>query len=194
MPTAEQHASEIVVAKGGAVYFAPKGTTLPANTAPRNTLDGRFLEVGYASEDGVVLNATPDILEIMAWQSGRPVRRDAQTRNYTVSFGLLQWNSENLTLAFGGGSAYTTAAGVTTYEWPADTDALDEVALVVDWEDQGYKHRMVWERGNVTDGVETNLIRTGPATLPVTYSVLDPATLSIPGFYVTNSPAFGPVS
>lgn len=194
MPSTEQDAREIVIAKNGAIYTAPVGTTLPDNTDPRDTLDNKFLEVGYVSEDGAHLTASPDILNVMAWQSSRPVRRDVNTREITLAFGMLQWNSENLALAFGGGSAYTTAAGVTTYEFPADEDPLDELSIVVDWEDRGYEYRVVFDNGNVTEGVDFDLVRTGPSILPVTYSVLAPQTLDIPGFFVTNDPAFGPVS
>jgi hypothetical protein len=195
-----QDAVEIVIAKKMAVYFAPTGTTLPANTSPRTTLAGEFVEAGFTTEDGVAVRGTPDILEVMSAQAARPVRREVQRRDFALQYAFQQWNSANLAHAFGGGEAVETAPGVTTYYFPADEDALDEVSVVADWEDQGFKHRMIWERGNVTEGIESSLIRTGPSLLPVTYSVLDGETLTnaegnkVPGIYVTDSPAFSPVS
>ena len=193
-------ADNIVIAKGGHVYFAQTGSTLPQDTDPRDTLDNAFTEVGYISEDGASVSGGPDILEVLAWQSARPVRRETQRRDFSIGFGLLEWSAANLILAFGGGESIETATGVVRYNFPADEDALDEVSLVVDWEDSGFKHRMVWERGNVTEASESSLIRTGASILPVTYNVLDGETLTnsegnkVPGFYVSDSPAFTPVS
>lgn len=184
-----QDATEIVVAKGGAVYVAPSGTALPDKTDPRDALDPLFTEVGYVTEDGAVIGADVDLLEIMSWQKARPVRREANTRNFSAQVGLEQWNAHNLTLAFGGGVATETASGVFCYEFPTDVDPLDELALIIDYEDQGSDWRIVYASGNVTEGVESSLIRTAAAVLPVTYRALED-----PPYLVTDAPSFGHAS
>jgi hypothetical protein len=186
--------SQLVVAKGGRVHVAPSGTPLPGDTDPREALDAAFLDVGYVTEDGVTLSGSPNVNEFMAWQSGRAVRRDVDTRDFQLSFTLEQWNGDNLQLAFGGGSVEETDPGVFRYDFPGDEDALDENAIVVDWEDRGRLFRTVWERGNVMEGVETNLVRTGLALLPVVFKVLEPDTLEVPGFLVTDDDNFAPGS
>ncbi len=186
----EQHASEITIAHGGKVYFAPYGSTLPAKTDARIGLASQFLEVGYITEDGAHVTAAKEILEVPTWQTSRPARRDSQRNDFTVAFGLLQDNAENMVLAFGGGSAYTTAAGVTVYEFPTDEEPLDEVSLVVDYEDKGINYRLVFPYGNVVEGVDFDLMRTGPTVYPVTFSLLGGQA----PYKVTNSPAYGPVS
>lgn len=192
---------KIVIAKGGTVYSALLGVTLPSFTDPRGSLDTDFHEVGYYSEDGVALSNTPDILEVTADQAARPVRRDVQMRSFTASFGLLEWDSENLTLSFGGGRVRQVAAGVVNYDPPADEDPLDEITLVIDWEDKGNYYRLVHERGNVTEASETTLSRRSAALLPVTYSGLDGTGAitnadgnTLAWRLVTDDPNFAPVS
>lgn len=193
-------ATEIVIAKNGTIHSALLGASLPALTDPRATLTG-YDTVGYYSEDGVALSNAPDILEVVADQAARPVRREAQMRAFTATFGLLQWNSQNLLLSFGGGRVRQTAAGVVRYDPPADEDPLDEVTLVIDWEDKGYEYRIIHERGNVTEATETTLSRRSAALLPVTYSGLDGTgalkdqeNQNLPWVLVTDDPNFSPES
>jgi hypothetical protein len=193
-------ANNIVIAKGGRVYFAESGTALPAATDPRTTLNAGFVDAGYITEEGVSTSGTPDILEVLTWQGARPARREVQRRDFSLSFSILEWKAENLVLAFGGGEVIQTAAGVGSYNFPADQDALDELSMVVDWEDLGHEWRLIWERGNVSEAAESSLIRTGASALPVTYSVLDGETLTnsegniVPGRIVSDHPEFTPVS
>lgn len=184
-----QDSQEILIAKGGKIYAAPRGTTLPGDTDPRDTLDAAFEDTGFHADTGAALTAPISLLEIMAWQSARPVRRDVQTRDYQIAFNCEQFNTGNLQLAVGGGSAAETAPGVVRFDFPGDDDALDEVALVVDWEDRGNLFRLVFEDGNSTEGLDTTLVRTAAALLPVTFSALETAP-----FLVTDDPAFTPAS
>lgn len=184
-----QDATETVIAKGAAINFGLVGVNLPDDDDPRDTLDNDFNEAGFVTEDGITFGVEVDLLEIMAMQSARPIRREANTRNYSLGFGLEQWNAPNLTLAFGGGRAITTAAGVVRYDFPTDEDALDELSMVADWEDSGYTYRLVYPSGNVTEGVDVNLVRTGPAILAVAFRALAEAP-----YLVTDDPAFSPIS
>lgn len=181
-------ASEIVIAKGGKISVADSSTTnLPTDVS--SSLNGDFADVGYITEDGATVGGAVDITEVMAWQAGRAVRRDANRRDYTLTFGMEQWTAENLAVAFGGGVAYTVGSGETRFDFPDDDDALDELAMVVEWTDHGFDWRLVFPKGNVTEAVEANLIRTGASILPVTFSLLES-----PPYLFTDAASFGVVS
>lgn len=49
----------------GAVYRAPKGTTLPSDAT--TALAAAFEDMGYISEDGITNSNTPDTEKIKAW-------------------------------------------------------------------------------------------------------------------------------
>ena len=51
--------------EGGAVFYAPLGTTLPTDAL--SELDAAFENVGYISEDGVVNTNTPSTQNTKAW-------------------------------------------------------------------------------------------------------------------------------
>lgn len=189
-----QDANELVVASHGDVYVAPVGTTLPATNDVDASLNAAFVNLGLISEDGVSFSAAPDIQEFMAWQRQQPVRRERTGQALSMSFALEQWNVNNVPLAFGGGEVVETAAGVFKYTFPDDNDALDERSIVVDWQDGSKKFRLVFERGSVTEAVETNLVRSALATLPITFSVLASETGTSPGFFLAEDTSFSAVS
>lgn len=190
-----QEAAELVVAAAGNVQVANLADTpsLPASTdAPGASLDASFVDLGYTTEDGASFTATPTVEDINAWQKATPVRRLVTARALTVAFSLEQWNQDTFALAFGGGSWSEPAAGVFRYDPPADTDALSEYALVIDFADGDRKGRVVVYKANVTEAVETSLTRTGAALLPVTLSALTPDDQDASWYFVGDDDlAFG---
>jgi len=50
---------------GGAIYFAPSGTTLPTNAA--DSLSENFVNLGYITEDGVTVSDSEENNEINSW-------------------------------------------------------------------------------------------------------------------------------
>lgn len=182
-------ADELVVAKNGQVYVAPIGTPLP--TDPDEALNAAFIGLGYVTEDGATLTVSPEVTDFMAWQSRQPIRRELTAQEIQVSFGLQQWNEETVPLAFGGGQITTLGGGAGyRYDFPEDSDSLDERALVLDAQDGAVHHRFVFPRGNVTEAVETQFQRGATAVLPVTFKALEPTEGGRPGYYLTDSPDF----
>jgi hypothetical protein len=181
-------ASEIVVANTGQVYLAAVGSTVPDD--PTESLDSAWSGTGYTNEDGVTLSITPQILEIGAWQARQSVRRELQNQEVQAQFNLLQFNEVNVPFAFGGGSVEVVSSGIYKYTPPADGDALDERAMVIDAQDGDKNFRIVFPRGNVTDAVSTNLRRSQEGMLPVAFKALD-AGPGLPPFYLlTDDGAF----
>lgn len=70
---------------GGAVFIAPKGTTLP--TTAIAALDAAFKGAGYISDDGVTHTSSPETEEIKAW-GGDPVLapQTNKTDQYKMKF------------------------------------------------------------------------------------------------------------
>lgn len=189
-----QDSEQLVVAVAGSVKLAnlADSPSLPANSDGPTAATPDFTDLGYTTEDGVTLTATPTVEDIGAWQSATPVRRLVTARAITAAFSLEQWNQDNFALAFGGGVWSEPAAGVFRYDPPADTDALSEYALIVDFQDGTRNARAVIMRGNVTEAVETQLVRTGAAVLPITFSGLTPDNADRAWYFVGDDAlAFG---
>lgn len=72
---------------GGAVHWAPLGTTLP--TSATAALDAAFAELGYVSEDGVVNNNSPESDSVKAW-GGDTVLNLQTDRPDTFAFTLIE--------------------------------------------------------------------------------------------------------
>lgn len=68
---------------GGAVYWAPLGTTLPTNAS--DSLDEAFVNLGYISDDGLTTSTEESVDKIRAW--GREVVMISSTE-YSETFSL----------------------------------------------------------------------------------------------------------
>jgi hypothetical protein len=188
MPGA-QDTTELVVASHGDVYVAPVGTALP--TTVSGALNAAFNKLGLITEDGVSVSVAPEIEAFRAWQRRQAVRRELINQDISVSFALEQWNAENVIFAFGGGEVSEPSAGQFRYDFPDGDDALDERAIVVDWQDgPDSQHRLVFERGNVMEAVEFQLVRNALAVLPITFGILAADDGGSPGYYLADDDAF----
>src|ERR1700754_4314763 len=147
------NASEIVVAANGTIFVANIGTGVTYPTTVRGTLVGTvFLEMGYVTDDGVTFTATPNVEDIMAWQSATPVRRVVTSRELTVAANLLEWDWDTFPVAFGGGT-WSNDGTTYTFNPPADEDPLTDFAVIIDAEDGTKKQRWIIERANITEAV-----------------------------------------
>jgi len=187
------NAEQITVAAYGEIAVGPTDATMPTNATA--ALPSGFVDLGYVTEDGVTFSATPTVEDIGAWQSATPVRRLVTTRELTVATSFQQWNDDSFVVAFGGGkwTATGTSPNVSyRYDPPADTEALAEHAVVITAKDGEKNYRWVIMRANVTEAVETNLIRTGAAVLPVTFSALAPEGEDVSWYFLSDDIGFAP--
>ena len=180
---------EIVVAGNGQIYVAPLGSTPPTNIA--TAWGGAWIDLGYASEDGVTINKARNMDEVRVWQSFFAARRYVTSEDFTVSFNLAQWNADTVSLAFGGGEV-TPSGGIYTYT-PPDPGVVDERMLGVEWVDGEKTYRLLVARVMVTDAVETQLSRTGMAELPITLGLLGEEEVN-PFTIITDDPAWAAAS
>jgi len=163
--------ANILVGSNGTISVAPAGTAKP--TTLTGALNAAFTEVGYISEDGITISSSVDVADIAAFQSLLPVRKVVTGRTFDVSFVLREWSAANLELAFGGGEVTDLGGGEFEYVPPAAGDALLEKVVVVDFNDGEKNYRLVLARVVATESVETNIVRTGAADLPITLNVLE---------------------
>lgn len=127
-------ATQVRMGLTGNVFAGPVGTAMPTDTA--TALNVAFIDLGYLSEDALTLTPNDTLVQVGAWQSQYDVRRAVTKREMSVKFKLIQDNTENLKLAFGGG-AVTVAAGppvIATYTPPAGATQYERafVLQVVD--------------------------------------------------------------
>lgn len=165
-------ANQIVVAANGTVYVAPVGTTQP--TTPTATPAAAWKDLGFITEDGATFTDSKEIEDIQAWQSFYPVRKIINSKEVTLSFALQQWDEKTIPLAFGGGTITNPSVGVWRYV-PPSPETLDERALMIDWLDGVKAYRLIIPKGLVTEAVETQLVRTSEAELPITFSAVPTA-------------------
>lgn len=193
MPATTANTSDqVLVGSSGTVYVGTP-SLITAPTDSDSALDTDFTQLGFISEEGVVVQDSKDVTEIKAWQSPYPVRRLVTERAFQVSFSLEQWNWLTLPFAMGGGTLTEPGAGEYKYT-PPDADDLDERSMVIQWSDPtagaGTRdYRLYIPRGIVVEPVEFNVRRTENAMFPITFAAIFNGTDPIYSLF-TDDPAF----
>ena len=182
---------EILIAGTGTIYTAPEGTELPQYLS--EALDAAFVPAGYITEDGAKFKDAKSVEEVRAWQAFYPVRKFITGRTGSLEFTLMQWNEENLVLAYGGGGIIQPTAGEYRYE-PPEPDEVNVRAVVLDMSDGVRNFRFTAGRSFVTNDVESTFAKSGPGLLPITLEILDDADNVKPWRYDTDDAAFAPAA
>ena len=164
---------EVFIGRGLHIYLADAGTALPANdsVAP----GASFHEVGHTAEEGVQMNYNVETQDIKSHQSRYALRTVKTDEAFQFTFSLMQWNDENISLAFGGGD-WTNIGGVWKYSPPDIEDDVKEYALVADVTDGDINLRVTAGRCVVESGVETSIAPTAASLMPITLKALMPSS------------------
>lgn len=132
---------------GGAIYYAPIGTTLP--TSATASLDGAFKNLGYVSEDGLTNTNTASTEQIKAW--GGDIVAQPQTEKpdtFTATF-IEAMNTDVLAAAYGTENVSgAIATGITVR---ANSKELPKSSWVIDMLLNGNYKRIVIASGQVTE-------------------------------------------
>ncbi|HAV94166.1 MAG TPA: phage tail protein [Lactococcus lactis] len=132
----------------GAIYSAPKGTTLP--TDAKTALDPAFKTLGYISEDGLTNSNSPKSDGIKAW-GGDTVATVQTEKENTYSYTLIEsLNINVLKEAYGDDNVTgTLETGITV---KANSKELLEHPVVIDMTlRNGVYQRIVIEFGKVSE-------------------------------------------
>jgi len=135
---------------GGAIYTAPLGTALP--TDAKTALAAEYKSLGYASEDGLTNQNSPEAEAIKAW-GGDTVLSVQTGRPDTFSYKLIEaTNIDVLKQVYGASNVsgdLSTAEGITI---EANASDLGEHVFVVDMILKGgLLKRVVIPNGKVTE-------------------------------------------
>lgn len=151
MPEILNNASNVSVGKpriSGAIYWAPKGTTLP--TTATASLDAAFKCLGYVSEDGVTNNNSPESDSIKAWGGDTVVVLQTE-RSDTFAFTLLESMNEDVLVAiYGSDNVTVDASGNITVK--ATADEMVGASWIIDMILKGNRaKRIVIPDGTITE-------------------------------------------
>lgn len=161
---------EILVASTGHLYRAPVGTAFP-DTIDDDVDETLWTELGYTSEAGPRFRFGRDTTAIRGWQSRDPLRILVTATPRSVAADLLQLNQNTFDTAMGGGTWETQGAGLYHYTPPADS-AVDEFALIVEFEDGDERVRFGYRKCFNQSATEFALVNNAPVMLPVDFAIL----------------------
>lgn len=137
----------------GAVFVAPKGTTLPtdASTALANT----YKELGYLSEDGLTNTNSASSTEVKAW-GGDTVLTIQESKSDTFKLKLIEvLNEEVLKFVYGSSNVEVTAAtssvGKKIKIKANSAEAVDHVVVVDMVLNGGYLKRIAIPLARITE-------------------------------------------
>lgn len=150
-----QLASNVSTSKpkvGGAVWYAPTGTTLP--TTATEDLDKAFVCLGYISEDGITNAYSQEFEDIKAW-GGDTVDSSLSETTDTFSYKLIEVLNENVQKYFYGSDNVSGSLTTGNMTVSVTGDEPDHYSLVCDMVLKGnVAHRIVVADHKITEREE----------------------------------------
>ena len=133
---------------GGAIHWAPLGSTLP--TSATASLDAAFVELGYVSEDGLTNNNSPESDTVKAW-GGDTVLNLQTDRPDTFALTLLEsLNTDVLKTIYGASNVTVDGSGNITVK--ATAEEMTSGAWVFDMIVKGGRaKRIVVPNGTISE-------------------------------------------
>lgn len=194
MPQVSLSSAEVLVPSRAYVYIAPTGTTAPADS--NEALDPAWVNVGHTTPDSLSISTEPEFEEVPSHQSDYPVRRMQTSESASVSVDLIQWNTNNLIAAFGGGTVTEPDNAGNPGEFkfvPPSVGSRSEKSAVVEVIDGTKHYRWVFPRVMQIEGVESELQKGQEARLPLRLAVLGDDS-GEPWYLLTDDPAMAPLA
>lgn len=111
----------------GAIFVAPKGTTLPTDAT--TSLGGTFTLLGFTSDAGVTISESMNNTDLKAWE-GRTAIHAVTEYTESVSFMPIQCNADVAKLMWGAGAVTVGANGAITTKHHGNT--LEPVCIVIE--------------------------------------------------------------
>lgn len=131
----------------GAIFMAPIGTTLPTDST--TSLNSAFVELGYASEDGVTNSESRESETIKAW-GGDTVLKPFTGKEDTFSFTLIEaLNVNALKLVYGDSNVTGDLANGITIK--SASEDLESHSFVIEMVLNGAIKRIVIPSAKVTE-------------------------------------------
>ena len=112
----------------GAIFVAPKGTTLPTDAT--TTLGGSFTLLGFTSDAGVTIAETLNKNDIRAWEGRTIVISPVTEYTETVSFTPIQCNADVAKLTWGTDAVTVDASGNLAVKHHGKT--MEPVCIVIE--------------------------------------------------------------
>ncbi|MDR1954285.1 MAG: phage tail protein [Clostridiales Family XIII bacterium] len=169
----QNNANNVSVGKpkvGGAIFTAPKGTVVP--TSATEALGEAFVNIGYASEDGLTETPTRDSEAIKAW-GGDTVLSVQTGYEKTFGFKAIELNTASLELVFGADNVTVGPDGVViksnAKELPVQVFVFELVLS------NGEIERIVVPVGKVSEVGEITYVDNEPIGFEVTITALPDA-------------------
>ena len=165
--------SEALSLGPGRLFYAPLGTTLPANHD--TPLAVTFLEIGSTDEGSEFsYEITSDPVEVA--ESLDPLFHKTTGREGTVTFAMAENTTRNLSIAFNGGIVAAYGTGPTAgFSYTPPEPGLEKSVILV-FESEDGEERWVWKQ--VTQGGSVALSRKKGADktlIPVEFRIERPA-------------------
>lgn len=174
---------------GGAIYGPTQVITLTgfAGTDSFKLTYNAVETVAFVRQTNATAAAIQTALRTATGDTGLTVTGTTDEGPFTVVF-TGGWDALAITVTSPVGCTGAVTRSETKYEPPSPED-IDERALVVEWTDGVRDYRLLMPKGMVTEAVETNIVRTNAADLPITFAAT-PAAGGDAYTIFTNDAAF----